>query len=126
MFETLLDSLRNGTGGPLLAILIIGLNLAIGMAKDRAALKWWIAERPRSAGTVYGWENARRHLTLCILFGLVSALLAVAGIAAGSALPLWTVWLVPCIAWVLVTMGLAFRGHLLLDPIRRRFVKEQG
>lgn len=108
MFETLLGSLRNGTGGPLLGLLIVGLNLAVGAAKDRAALQWWIAERPSTAGTVYGWVNARRHLTLCVWFGLVSALLAVAGIVAGSALPLWTVLPAHCIAWAVVTIGLAF------------------
>ena len=126
MLETFLDSLRNGTGGPLLLPLIIGLNLALGAAKDRAALQWWIAERPISADTVYGWESARRHLTLCIWFGLVSALFAVAGIAAGSALPLRTVWPAPWIAWAVATVGIAFRGHFLLEPIKRHFVKEQG
>ena len=126
MFETVLDSLMSGPGGPLLGLLIIALYVAAVAAKERAALQWWIAERPSSAGGVYAWENARRHLTLCIPFGLVSAMLAVAGIAAGGALPVWAIWPATWIAWAVVTVGLAIRGDLLLQPIRRRFAKEQG
>ncbi|MDE0389551.1 MAG: hypothetical protein OXI75_12705 [Rhodospirillales bacterium] len=126
MLETVLDFLMSEPGGPLLGLLIIGLCVAVGAVRERAALQWWIAERPSSAAGVHAWEDARRHLTLCIRFGLVSALLAAAGISAGGALPVWAVWPAPWIAWAVVTAVLAFRGDFLLEPVRRRFVKEQG
>ena len=121
-----LDAGANGTGGPLLATLVLGALAAADTARGRMMMRYWEIVGPPPAELGEYWEVVLRHLRLCTWFGLLTILLSLGGILAGKALLLWTAWSVPWVVWMLAFFGLMLWKAFLLDPLARRFKQEQG
>ena len=128
--ETVIAALHeagaNGTGGPLLVTLVLGALAAADTARARMMMRYWEIAGPPPCRLLEYWERVQPHLRLCTLFGLLTVFLSLGGILAGKALPVWTVWPVPWAIWVLVFLTLMFRKTFLLEPLARRFMREQA